>query len=288
MNNKIISILGCGWLGLPLGESLAGKGYSVKGSTTDIVNFNLLKEKRISPYLIQITDTEINGNNLDDFFDSEILIINFPPKRREDIETYHKAQFKQLISELKSSAIKQVLFVSSTSVYPNLNREVFENETAMPTKPSGKALKFVEDLLISQPNFITTIVRLSGLIGYDRMPGRFLAGKTNVENGNAPINVIHQDDCIELITQIIQQNVWGEVFNASADYHPTRAEFYTLAAQKIGLKMPTFAPENVINFKVINSNKIKQRLGYSFKYPNPLDLINNENEFSQSSADKTR
>ena len=29
-----ISILGCGWLGLPLAKSLLAKGYKIKGSTT--------------------------------------------------------------------------------------------------------------------------------------------------------------------------------------------------------------------------------------------------------------
>ena len=274
MNNRTISILGCGWLGLPLGEHLVRKGFQVKGSTMSIENFESLKLKGISPFQLEITDTRIVSDNLSGFLNSEILIINFPPKRRDDIEAYHKAQFKQLIPELLKSTIKHVLFVSSTSVYPDLNREVFENETAMPAKPSGKALRRVEDILISQPNFTTTIIRFSGLIGYDRVPGRFLAGKTNVENGNAPINVIHQDDCIELISQIIQQNVWGQIFNASADYHPTRKEFYTLAAAKIGLKIPTFNQEKETNFKIINSDKIKQHIGYSFKYANPLDLIN--------------
>jgi nucleoside-diphosphate-sugar epimerase len=274
MNNKIISILGCGWLGLPLAEHLAKKGFVVKGSTTSFEKYDILKLNGISPFRVMVSDTEIISDNLNEFLNSDILIINFPPKRRDNIETYHQAQFKQLIPELNKSSIKHVLFVSSTSVYPDLNREVFENETIMPVKPSGKALKFVEDLLTSQSNFVTTIIRLSGLIGYDRMPGRFLAGKTNVENGNAPINVIHQDDCIELITQIIQQNAWGEIYNASADYHPTRKEFYTLAATKIGLKIPIFKAENETNFKIINSDKIKKRLGYSFKYPNPLDLIN--------------
>lgn len=277
MNKNAISIVGCGWLGLPLAEHLIDKGFSVKGSTTAIENFQKLEQKKIIPFQIQITNTEILGNNLNDFLNSDILIINFPPKRRSDIETYYKDQFDQLISALENSSIKKVLFVSSTSVYPDLNREIFENETIEPVKESGKVLKQVENLLISQPNFETTIIRFSGLIGYNRMPGRFLANKTNVENGNAPINVIHQDDCIELITQIIEQNVWGEVFNASSDKHPTRKEFYTLAANKIGLKVPTFAPENKIKFKIINSDKIKKRLSYSFKYPDPVDLLNNEN-----------
>lgn len=33
-----VSILGCGWLGLPLAEQLLAEGYSVKGSTTRAEN----------------------------------------------------------------------------------------------------------------------------------------------------------------------------------------------------------------------------------------------------------
>lgn len=273
MNNQIISILGCGWLGLPLAQHLIENGFVVKGSSISVENLDALKQKGILPFQVQITDTNIISDNLNEFLNADILIINIPPERRADIQQYHKAQFELLISELRKSSIKQVLFVGSTSVYPTFNREVFEDETAEPTKASGKALQQVEQMLKAQTNFSTTVVRFAGLIGYDRLPGRFLAGKTNVQNGNAPINVIHQDDCIELITQIICQNAWGEIFNACADEHPTRKQFYTLAAKKIGLEIPSFAVETENDFKIINSNKIKRHLGYSFKYPDPLMLI---------------
>jgi 3-hydroxyisobutyrate dehydrogenase-like beta-hydroxyacid dehydrogenase len=34
IENKSISILGCGWLGVPLAKHLIQKGFSVKGSVT--------------------------------------------------------------------------------------------------------------------------------------------------------------------------------------------------------------------------------------------------------------
>lgn len=278
---KHISILGCGWLGLPLGNSLAKKGYFIKGSTTSVSKLNDLKENGIDPFQICITDKEIIGDNIDQFFNNEILIINFPPKRREDIEIYHTSQFQLLMDYLKNSKVKKVVFISSTSVYIDNNSEITELESTTPSKPSGKALVRVEKMLNEQSNFETTIIRFSGLIGYDRMPGRFLANKKNVENGNAPINVIHQDDCIELITQIIEKNIWGEVFNASSDKHPTRKEYYTKAANQIGLAPPSFIEEENVKFKLIVSEKIKNRLNYSFIYPDPMELLD-ENKVTNS------
>jgi nucleoside-diphosphate-sugar epimerase len=267
-----ISILGCGWMGLPLAEHLLKEGFAVKGSVSHSEKIERLKQKGILPWQIQISDTEITGENLSGFLASEILVINFPPARREDIVEYHTGQMTQLINAINKSAVKYVLFISSTSVYPELNRTITEADTFEPTKGSGKALIAVEHLLSSQTGFKTTILRFAGLIGYDRQPGRFLSGKKNIENGDGPINVIHQDDCILLISKIIQQSVWGEFFNACADIHPTRKAFYTLAAEKIGLPLPEFI-DGKTNFKIVNSDKIKSRLGYSFKYPNPLETL---------------
>jgi nucleoside-diphosphate-sugar epimerase len=267
---KTISILGCGWLGLPLAAFLLKKGFAVKGSVSRLERIELLEQKGIIPWQIQISDTEITGENLPGFLASEILIINFPPARREDIIAYHTGQMKQLIEAINKSSVRYVLFISSTSVYPELNKVITEQDSFEPTKGSGKALIAVEQLLSSQTGFKTTILRFAGLIGYDRKPGRFLSGKKNIENG--PVNVIHQDDCILIINEIIEQDVWGEVFNACSDIHPTRKEFYTLAASKIGLTLPEFT-EGSASFKIVNSDKIKSRLGYSFKYPNPLETL---------------
>lgn len=268
-----ISVLGCGWLGLPLAAHLVQQGYTVKGSVTQPEKLELLAQKGITPYQVEITDTSITSNDLSGFLESEVLIINIPPSRREDVVLYHQAQMTLLLEQVLKSSVKKVLFISSTSVYPDLNQEVTELENIQPTKESGKALLAVEKLLRSNKHLMTTIIRFAGLVGYDRMPGKFLAGKKNVENGTAPINVIHQDDCIALITGIIRQQAWGEIFNACADLHPTRKEFYTLAAAKAGLELPTFANTADPRFKIINSEKIKQRLDYSFKYPDPLGLL---------------
>lgn len=267
---KTISILGCGWLGLPLAENLLKEGYTVKGSVTSQPKTDILRLKGITPYQIQITDTAITGDNLPGFLASEILVINFPPARREDIVAYHTAQVSLLMEAVKNSAVKHILFISSTSVYPELNRVITEDDQFEPTKGSGKALIAVEEMI---RNFESaTIIRFAGLIGYDRQPGRFLAGKKDIENGDAPINVIHQDDCIRLISAVIRQDVWNETFNACADEHPTRREFYTLAAAKIGLTLPEFV-SGKNKFKLISSDKIKDRLRYTFKYPNPLDTL---------------
>lgn len=267
-----ISILGCGWLGLPLAERLVKEGFPVKGSVTKKEKLDLLKQKKITPFQIELKDQAVEGTAKKEFFCSDLLIINIPPGRKADVVGYHTAQIRQLIKEIVNGTIQHVLFISSSAVYPDQNKEVVETDVPLPDKESGKALLQAEQLLQSQSKFKTSIIRFGGLIGPKRHPGKFLAGKKEVANGDAPINVIHRDDCIELIYGVIQQQAWGEIFNACADIHPSRRTFYTKAAEDLLLEPPSFKQDGIA-YKIVNSKKIKERLNYVFKYPDPLDSL---------------
>ena len=269
-----ISILGCGWLGLPLAKSLLDKGYSVKGSTRSFTQLSHLKSNGIEPHYISLNPYMI-GRNIQGFLSSDVLILNFPPERREDIESYHEAQIKSLLFELRFSQVAKVIFISSTSVYPELNREVVEEDAASPEKPSGRALLSVERLLLSDKSLKTLVLRFGGLIGYDRKPGRFLSGKKGLTGGESPVNLIHRDDCIGIIQSVLTKDVWGEVFNACADIHPKRKDYYVEQAKIGGFDPPEFDNMEKSGYKIVNSGKLKRLAGYVFKYPDPSGIRDN-------------
>lgn len=268
---KSISILGCGWLGLPLAKFFINKKYKVKGSSPSQEKLEGLKKDGIIPYHIFL-NPNFNETYDQNFFKSEILIINFPPKRREDIEVFHPKQFEYLIKEINKSAVRKVIFISSTSVYADRNCIVTEIDQEVPEKSSGKALRTVEKMLIEQTNFQTTIIRFGGLIGYDRKPGRFFSKTKKVANGNSPVNLIHQDDCIDVISHIIENELWGKIYNACCPEHPLRKDFYTAAAKIGGFPIPEF--DNMENsFKIISSEKLVQETQYNFRFSNPIDAL---------------
>ncbi|BAX82231.1 Rossmann-fold NAD(P)-binding domain-containing protein [Labilibaculum antarcticum] len=267
---KTISILGCGWLGLPLAKFFIKNGYSVKGSTPTPEKISILAENGIIPYRI-LLNPEINTDFDADFFNSEIIVVNFPPKRREDIEEFHPQQFKALIEQVRLSSIKKLIFISSTSVYANLNRIVTEADNQISEKNSGKALRVVENMLLAQDDFKTSIIRFGGLIGYDRKPGRFFSKMKNAVEGDTPVNLIHQDDCIGIISHVIENGLWGETYNACCPEHPTRKEFYIKAAKSGGFELPQFVA-NKSTFKIISSAKL-EKTNYKFKYANPIEAL---------------
>jgi nucleoside-diphosphate-sugar epimerase len=273
MSVKKISILGCGWLGLPLGRFLAGDGFAVKGSTTSERKFAALKEAGIEPFRIVIGDS-IEGN-IASFLDSDILVLNIPPGRGDEVVERHVSQVSLLIDELADSQVRHVLFVSSTSVYPSPGREVIEEEASDPDaadSPVGRALLYAEEMLRSETGFSTTVLRFGGLIGTGRNPAEFMQRMTEIANPAQPVNFIHLDDCVRIIAEIIRQEAWGEVFNACAPLHPTRSEIYAAAAESHGLSV---LPEDVSSnhsFKIVNNAKLEKALGYRFLHPDPLAM----------------
>ncbi|NTW49260.1 MAG: NAD(P)H-binding protein [Chlorobiales bacterium] len=273
MANETISIFGCGWLGLPLAKFLISQGYGVKGSTTTAEKLDALKNDGIEPFLIKL-EPEIDGERIASFLESQVLVVNIPPQRREDIVPYHQRQIESLIQAVKKSPVKKVVFVSATSVYPPLNRVVREDDAVNPDTSVGEALCKVERMLVDESAFETTVIRFCGLIGYDRKPGRFYAGKKNLTGGSEPVNIIHQDDCVQIIFEIIRQQKWGKVYNACSDKHPLRKDFYTKAAELSEFEKPEFIDDGKpVFFKVVNSDKLKKELGFSFKYPDPIKAL---------------
>ena len=271
---KRISILGSGWLGLPLAIELNKANHQIKASSRSAERLAHLREANIAAYAYDIDALETQENiNEASFLQADILIINITSKNIE--------AFKQLITNIEQSPIQKVLFISSTSVYRNSEHL----NSAAVTEADEKELKAcpllkIEGLFQNTPSFETSIIRFSGLIGYQRHPGRFFLTQSEneeaycktIKNPDARVNMIHRDDCIGIIQSVIQQNCWGDVFNACASQHPTRREFYQAALKHLGDYEPIFSGQTDSAGKVISNNKVKEKLNYSFTHDDLLDF----------------
>ena len=252
---QTVSILGCGWLGKPLANFLIKKGFKVKGSTTTLSKIEDLKDLKIQPFIVNIS----LDDNIEDFLNSEILIIAITSK---DIEA-----FTRLISKIENSNIKKVIFISSTSVFGNLNKVMTEEDEVLET-PLSK----IEKLFRNNSNFKTTIIRFAGLFGGERHPSNWFLNGRKIPQPNGFVNMIHQEDCINIIEEIIQQDCFGEVFNACSNHHPTRKEFYTKAKLSKGFEIPEFVENEELLWKIISSEKVQKVLSYTFVYDDLLNI----------------
>ena len=247
-DKKTISILGSGWLGLPLAKHFVDQGYRVKASTRSAERISIIEENGAQCFIVDI-DQE---SDIDDFLEANILVVNITSKNIEG--------FAILIKAIEKSPIKKVIFVSSTSVYQNTNQMVSEADGV---ENELSPLFQIENLFRNSTQFETSIIRFAGLFGYSRHPGRFFAERP-IPQPDAPVNLIHRDDCINIIDCIIAQEQWNEVFNACADTHPSKREFYSHAREMMGLPAPLIGDPGRVGFKMISNEKVKQALNYAF------------------------
>ncbi|HTH81600.1 MAG TPA: SDR family oxidoreductase [Mucilaginibacter sp.] len=261
-DNMTVSILGCGWYGFELAKSLVKKGIMVKGSTTSPDKLSLLIQAEIEPFLIDLSPEKqiIDA----DFFACDVLWISIPPKARAGKGQEYLTKIQQLIHIIEANAIKQVVLISSTGVYPDLNGEVNEFTIPEPNTESGKILLEAENILKARGTFTTTIIRFAGLIGPGRDPGRFFSGKTNIPNGNAPVNLIHLTDCIGISEAILAQQAFSYIYNGCSPDHPSKSDFYTRAAITSNLEAPQFIEEKT-SWKIVSSVNVEAVLGYKYK-----------------------
>jgi len=263
--NRNITIAGLGWLGQPFARSLMNMGYSVKGSVTDQNKTKILKESGLKAFKVVLTETGTVGSTQSFLENTDVLAIMIPPGLRGNTGVNYALKMAHFLPEIEASNIEKVILVSSTSVYDDSQGKVTEKDRPQPQLNAAKQLYDVENLFYNAPSLTTTIVRFGGLYGGSRNPVRFLAGRKDLNNGTAPVNLIHREDCIGILKTIIGQDAFGYIFNAVIPQHPSKKEYYTKQAVTLGLEPPTYntnIQEEV--FKQVDSISIQETLGYEF------------------------
>lgn len=268
-----ISILGCGWLGFPLAKSLVKQGYTVQGSVSREEKMTLLANEGITPFQIQLSPA-ITGTDVPAFLEADILVIAIPPRAGKFGDDYHVAQIRSVLAMLQDSPIQHVVYTSSTSVYPENKAVLDEESEVIEASPLVQVEKLIKNFCEKNSKRYS-ILRCAGLMGYERMPAKYFAGKT-LQTGQIPVNYIHQDDAVAVIQSILLNDFGSITLNLVTPEHPSRDEVYTKNCEEMGLPLPIFEePISPLAFKVISGDKLLQVTGYTFKFANPLDFIYN-------------
>lgn len=267
---RTVSIIGLGWIGEPLGIQLKEKGFQVWGSTTSAEKQENLSKNGLKAIRFSL-NPHPEGIGFNSLFQAEIMVVNIPPRTRSGNGEFHLEQLKYLRSLLDNSPIKKVIFVSSTGIYPEAPAgEEYAEDFCLTHENAGNDILYrAEQLMEKDRSYDLTIVRFGGLMGKDRIPGKYFSGKKNVV-GHTRVNFIHQNDAVGILTWIIEKGLWNETFNGVAPIHPLRREIYEKNAAQLGISPPVSyqnEPEGLD--RLIDSRKILET-GFEFEFPDPL------------------
>lgn len=263
---KTIAIAGLGWLGKPLAQHLSFSGYTIKGSVTSQRKATALQQSGIDTYVINSTEDGLYGPAQGFLKQVDTLVIMIPPGLRRNTGADYVLKMSHLLTEVLTSKVANIIFISSTAVYNEGQGKVTEKQVPLPKTQAAKQLFQVEQLFFNAPGINTSIVRFGGLIGGARQPVKYLAGRIGLEGGDAPVNLIHKKDCIGIISNIIKQDAYGHIFNGVHPNHPKKKDYYSQKAKELDLIAPEFTKLEVDPpSKQVDSIHLETIIGYRFK-----------------------
>ena len=270
---KKVSIVGLGWLGMPLALALNARGYQVTGTKTTSDGVEAARMSGIACYELRLTPELVcDADDLDNVLNVDALVITLPASRTAQGGENYLLAVQQLVNSALAHGVPRILFTSSTSVYGKGAGNVRESSPLHPETAAGYVLVQLEQWLHALPNTSVDILRLAGLVGPERHPGRFLAGKTHLPDGELGVNLVHRDDVVEAIQLLLQLPAGGHRYNLCAPKHPTKREFYTEQAQRLGVEVPQFNAESERHGRIIDGQLICRELGFEYQYPDPMTM----------------
>jgi len=246
---KTFTILGAGWLGTKLAENLKSD-YNVKVSVRNEDKLFDFENLGYTTYILN----EYDLSSLDELLDTNYLFINYPPSKFDDYLGF----LEKIYSCKKINYIEKIIFISSTSIYPN-SEGIFDENSIIET-PSNKIV-FDAEVLISKKSDL--IFRVSALLGEDRIAGRRLSNK-KVDFPKTKINFVHRNDVISATIFAIKNDLNG-IFNLASKQHPTKEELYRFNSQKYGFEKPIFSDDENSIERIIDGSKI-EKFGFEYKY----------------------
>ncbi|MCE7062886.1 NAD-dependent epimerase/dehydratase family protein [Dyadobacter sp. CY343] len=278
IEKKRISILGCGWLGIALAQRLLVDPITsvVKASTTSEGKLADFERRGLEGFLLPLTPGfHAESDVVKDFFNTDSLVISLPPRSGKNEPGFYTKQIEAVVEAVRNSPVKEVIFISSTSIYPDLNRVVTEEDVTLPEHSPAQEMVLAEKLIESlRPERTVSILRFGGLLGYNRIPGKYVQGQKDMSTGEIPVNYIHRDDGAAVILTMLKLGVKNETFNIVAPSHPPRKAVYLDTCGQFGWEAPTFlSPATQPDFKIISNEKFTQNFAYEFLYPDPLRFL---------------
>ncbi|WP_300426308.1 SDR family oxidoreductase [uncultured Thalassolituus sp.] len=268
-----ILVVGTGDIGGHLAGQMAAEGHEVFG----VRRSDKPVAEGVTVISADVADPE-TLTGLPDNVDILVYSVAAPVFSKEGYHNYYVKGLKNVLKSLKGQNVKHAFFVSSSSVYHQMDAEwVDETSETQPSSFAGKEMLAAEDALLKS-DIAGTVVRFTGIYG----PGRTRMIEQARHGGYCDpepavwTNRIHRDDCVGvlhfLITKALSGDKLDNIYLATDDEPATLFDVLEWMKDRIGDVDPDKDVGEVsrrANRRC--SNKRLRALGYDFRYTNYRD-----------------
>jgi nucleoside-diphosphate-sugar epimerase len=273
-----VLIVGCGYVGVPLGASLVQQGHEVFGLRRNSGAEAELRATGIQPIYADITQSDELAR-LPASLDWVVNCVASAGGNAEEYRRVYRDGTRNLLQRLLPDRLQKFVYTSSTSVYGQDDGSlVTEASPAQPDAETAQVLVETEQLLLDaarRDQFPGVILRVAGIYGSGRGHWfkQFLKNEARIEGqGDRILNMIHRDDVAGSILAALQRGTPGEIYNAVDDEPVSQLEFFRWLAGALGRALPPSsdppARKRGATNKRVGNEKLKKAMGYQFKFPN--------------------
>jgi nucleoside-diphosphate-sugar epimerase len=276
-----VLIVGCGYVGVPLGAALVAAGHTVVGLRRTDRAADSLRAAGIEPVTADVTDLGSLRQVAGPF---DWVVNTVAAGAGGGVDSYRQVYeegTRNLLEWLDANPPKRLVYTSSTGVYGQDDGSVIkESSPTEPVAPTARVLVETERLWFEaaqQRNFPVVILRVAGIYGPDRGHWfkQYLANEAKIPGtGQRILNMIHRDDLVRIIIAALQSGRVGEVYNAVDDEPVTMIHFFRFLSETLGKNMPPFVAEEEdqprkrgVTNKRVSNRKLKMELGCPYLYP---------------------
>lgn len=277
---KSVSIIGCGWVGQALAQQLKNNDYHVLASyrsqTTQAKLVALdINSKPLTLPLDEVSFRaccENEPHSSQALFQVDAMVIAIPPQLKKGQTDYAK-KVNQLVALAEKGRVKSIIFLNSTAIYNGLHGEVDEL-SQLDLEAAKVAPLYEAEQAVKQFSGQSYILRLAGLVGPKRHPGRFLQLKREFANASSQVNLVHQSDVVNIIELLSkQQPVMNNsvIYDVVSQTHANRKEYYQSAAKALNLPQPCFNDDNEAEIgKKVRGLALRTDLAYDYVFDDLL------------------
>jgi nucleoside-diphosphate-sugar epimerase len=267
-----IAIIGCGYVGYAVAKYWQQKMTLVVTATTTtserVSELQAVAEKVV---LVQGNDAE---NLKSVLHNQDVVLLSVAPKQANAYEETYLNTAKILVSVIKETSVKQLIYTGTFSVYGDQKGMLVDEETPVaPITENAKILNETEQILLSASSekLHVCILRLGGIYGRDRELVKIYSrvpGTTRPGNGEEPANWIHLDDIVASIEFARQHRLQG-IYNLTDDENLTNRQVIERVLEEHYL--PKVIWDSSLNsnrpYHVKVSNQKIKDAGYKFIQP---------------------
>ena len=283
-----VLIIGCGYVGLPLGAELTRRGHLVFGLRRSATVEPELRAARIEPLYADITQPE-DLAKLPRDFDWMVNCVSSSGGGPAEYRRIYLEGMRNIMRWLAGVPVTKFVSTSSTSVYgQNDGSIVTEESPTTPDSETAQVLLETEKLLLDaarREHFPAVVLRLAGIYGPGRgyWLKRFLDGPSVTEEDRDRIlNMVHRDDVVGSIIAPLERGRAGGIYNVVDDEPARLSVLFDWLSRELKRKSPAgdeterrssgnggvaATRKRGATNKRVSNRKLREELGYWMKFP---------------------